>query len=414
MLSQDSDEADGLEVVDWTGRLGSPMLAIGHLQEELFDDVEAQMALSPGVFGRVIDPADDYARMRSPSSLGVVADTESSWETLSCDSNRVHEGAGGEHVIAMDPPQTVIHRGRWHLNGPSKHHAGKTLEAETQGCLREYNISPILFNHQKSPPSRTPSFQSKDSELDYSTPLFSKSVFHVEGNAGNQRTPTPSYLEPPPPPPSYYVHGDLSSRPRRMFPVLKDPTQEDTKYEVPMKARSPARVLQDTTNLPRPKYLDYNSFAQDKLAVQEQKGGDLHKESIELPEARYVERSLGSPSREQRTGLTSKQKNEDIREPHRRGRPMDAARPLRSLAGQSSSNDEPARILARSHALARLHGHVPPRPSSPIKRYAYITNVYDSSVEVEHKSVRTREPVPIRWVQDGSVVEQLERSVSKE
>jgi len=371
------------------------------------------MASSPGTFGRIINPADDYARIRSPSSLGVVADTDSSWETLSSDSDRAHEETGGENTISIGSPETVIHRDPWHLNRPYTHNAGKTLVVQIQGCLQECTVSPIPFDHQKSPSSRTPSCHSEGSELDCSSPLFSKSVFHFEGNAGNQRTPIPSYLEPPPSPPSNFTDEDIPSRSRR-FPVLKDPTQEDAKHDVPMKARSPARVLQDTTNLPRPKYLDYNSFAQDKVAVQEQKGSGFHKEPAELPKARHVKSSLRSPSREQKTGLISKQKKRDAREPRRRGPPMDAAQPPRSPAEQSSSNDEPARALARSHALARLHGLVPPRPSSPIKRYAHITGVYDSGVEVEHKSVPRREPMPIRWVRDGSVVEQLESSVSKE
>ena len=58
----------------------------------------------------------------------------------------------------------------------------------------------------------------------------------------------------------------------------------------------------------------------------------------------------------------------------------------------TTTND--ARAFHFGFALARLEGHAPPAPCSPIKRYANLTGVYSDDVQLDRDSVVLRHPRP--------------------
>ena len=412
------------------------MIDQGEEDQLVEDQLERDISASPGSSGRVIRPGDGVRRIRSLSSLRH-ADSTGSW--ASTDSEASSSNAWERAVAAANERFALEYGVRGHVDTavvPRSRGMNVDIEAR-QGRYVNRLVSPIVLDFDKLLRRSTPSIHSNGTEMDTSSPLFRKSC---------QRILQESYAEAPGlvvqpksrenslPDEWAFVSEprdatsprmdvpDAASSTGRVLGVFRDDVNEESSSKKAGKSALRSKVLKDISNLRRPGYLQFNSFAKDTKAT-------ATKASTAAPTAAPSTSFEGAATSEARRAyikekwpaLSADRSNSSMEAPPRLdgaarrrneqaiGRPVDES--LYSLSGADSTvADVPlddAKARRQTHfdlALARLEGRaLPPSPSlspSPIHRYPDWAALYDLDVHVEggHRPLRLREPMPSRSV----------------
>jgi hypothetical protein len=408
---------------------GNVNISAAYTNEELDDesDLEALIAASPENFGTIIKLGDRLRRIRSINSILSIGSSSSqvrsknssdAWERTIAAANVRY--ALEQSSLFQNP--TVVRnplRARAHgVDGNS----GRYLAFMENGRRKVQTISPIPLDFSKRPRPTTPSIHSGESELDCSSPLLEKSrKATLKGTAtttlgtrtqvelsDNQslRQSVSSWLQGVETPPSGEERTHSNGR-ERAFGVY-----EDDEREVPAVRKDPQplptlQALKDISNLRRPGYLQKNSFANDKaLAASSVRpiqlgspfqpfGGasdqDSRRSFIERKWPALLASKQHSGKQDSiQTGAPSDEEHSiAINEPQGFRHPEDSISPT-----QPAIDKVPERAAHFDLALARLEGRMPPPPSSPIRRYATMEDMYGPDVQLEMRRMRRHDPRP--------------------
>ena len=393
------------------------------------DELEYDIAASPENFGRIIRLGNGVRRMRSVSSLRSATSTDS-W--ASTDSDRSSSNAWERAVAAANVRFALAHREEEYVNTvirqPSR---GSRMEARArprQHLVRD--SSPIPLDFYKPLGTSTPSIHSNGSEQDTSSPLFEKSCKHMLHDTYAQPPIWTFQREP-------IEHSQLGgvaiiSEPRdvpsreareavppnssgRAFGVFQDNSSGESPSSRTGKSALRSKVLKDISNLRRPGYLQFNSFAKDIKSVDERAGiaapataSSASFGGASDPESRtaYIskrwpglldDRGNGSMVEISRPDGTARRRNEQAI-----GLPIDTSlyslSHVRTSVAESSSLGNLTRQAHFDLALARLEGRALPPPPSPIQRHPDWAALYDRDVQTEeyHRPLPLRGPAPSR------------------
>ena len=392
-------------------------------------DLERDVAASPGNFWRKIRASNSVRRTNSLNSLQY-ANSTASWATTDSEKSsskaweRAEAAANDRFALAcsgLDHVATVIRRP---FHNPDR-------QAPVQrGWRLMRTISPIHLDYHNRTRIPTPSIHSNGSEQDTSSPSFGKSC---------QRLLEETYAEPP----RYsfqreYLEDSLPdewafvSEPRdvplpkapkvetprstaKAFDVFRDKSNGGALQKKTGHKDLRSEALKDVSNLRRPGYLKFNSFAKDADSAGDQKtnaalgtAASVRLDSTfnSISRRAYVnkkwpgllgDRSSGSMAEPPKLDGAARRRNEQAT-----GRPTNES--LYSLSHTRTSvedsrlNINPSRQAHFDLALARLEGRALPPPPSPISRYPDWAALYDRDVYIEggHRPLPLHEPAPGR------------------
>ncbi len=392
-------------------------------------ELERNIAAAPENFGRLIRLGDRIRPVRSLTSLQYANSTDS-WASM--DSKKSSSIAWERAVAAanvrfaiehggLDPIATVLKQ--------SSHPSNMDVEPRPPRRLVRA-IAPIPIYFDKPLRISTPSIHSNGSEQDTSSPLFRKSC---------ERIFRETYAEPPEstfqrdvPENSQMDEWALISEPRDVpspnalvskasssrdlaFGVFKDASNENPPSKEAEKLAVRSKVLKDISNLRRPGYLKFNSFAKDAKLPNKQTvtavpaeissigfGGAPDAESRRkyinnkwpgLLEGRGSDKTAEPPTLD---GVARRQNEQAI------DRPIDTSHyslsHVRTSVADSSLNADPGRQAHFDLALARLEGRALPPPPSPIHRHPDSAALYDRDIQIGgfHRPLPLRGPRPIK------------------
>lgn len=409
-------------------------------------ELEQNIATSPENFGRIIRFDNVTRRNRSPYSLQYTTSSDS-W--ASTDSEKSSSNAW-ERAVAVANIRFALEHGRLVKEAavfrrrPSRS-SETEIEAPRGRRLLRTAISPIPLDFNKPLRMSTPSIHSNGSELDTSSPLFRMSCermhreTYVEPPESTFQSGSPesspldewvSVSEPPGEDSTEAREPKVSSTTRRVFGVFEDNKNGEisSKRNGILAIRS--KALKDISNLRRSGYLQFNSFAKDANASNNQAdtndlatsssrsfGGATDAESrrayikskwpelLEDPGSARMEVSLGLDG-------VARRRNEQAL-----GRPIDRSHyslsHMQTSVAESSLNADPIRQAHFDLALARLEGRALPPPPSPIHRHPDSAALFDCDIRLEgtHRPLPLRGPRPSgranrtpRWALRGSLV----------
>ena len=385
-------------------------------------DMERDIATFPENFGRILRSGNGIRRIKSPSSL-LYASSTGSW-TSKTDS-RSSSNAWERAVAAADIRFAIEHEDMGE-EAVVVREPFSSEEMETRIPFQRrlvHNASPILLDYDKPVRSSTPSVHSNGSELDTSSPLFRKSC---------ERVRRETYVVPPE---STFERGcSEESRLDDEWAFVREP-QDDPSGEVSEskalvgketafgvfddeengdsraigKPDISSKALKDISNLRRPGYLQFNSFAKDAkpttnlsntvMPITEPSAGF---EGAPDPKSRrpYIKKKwpglLQAPSRD---NISEPPKFDGVarrRNEQTLGHPIDTSHyslsHVRTSMENSSQSIAPARQAHFDLALARLEGRALPPPRSPIQRHPDSAALYDRDILMEGGS----RPLPLR------------------
>ena len=398
-------------------------------------DLEADIAAFPENFGNVIS---DRRRMyRSPTSV------RDSWSTINSLPNAQAE-TFEDLIAAVDlsiddqygsPLQkdVDIRRAVRELEREAGDPRGSRLARMGSTDIEIDRVCPIPLNFNKPQPTRTPSVQSKRSQLDRSSPLFIDSYQRRARNANEGilessslesggRTVTPDrvfeWMERIEASPRAESHEEGKNKAKN-FDVLRDAPAMNI-WSKPRGLVS--KVLKDVSNLRQPGYLQHNSFAADKeQGVQTRPPrspefplpgfGEAPNERFRLPylESRspYLLKPQTADSGAGPSEALTHTDSPSLEEPSPQNHP--------GTEKKTDSPIDPERAAHFEFALARLEGRVAPQPSSPIQRMVNPHSTYGSEVEVELRRLHPRQPIGIRYQTGGyTVAQQFENMLRQE
>ena len=275
------------------------------------------------------------------------------------------------------------------------------------------DVSPISLDFHTPLRTSTPSIYSNGSELDTSSPLFGKScerilrdtyaqppesTFKRESMEYSQLDDLAPIPEPHDMPSPEVDEAKASKSARKAFGVFQDDSNDLSKKIDKLTARS--KVLKVISNLRRPGYLQFNSFAKDSKsatnrAVKAATGPEslVSSERASNRESRrasiskrwpmlFDDRGTGSMLELRRLDGAARRRNEQAI-----GRPIDTSLYALSHIGSSMTDSplavSPARQAHFDLALARLEGRALPPPPSPIHRYPDWAALYDRDIRIE-------------------------------
>lgn len=383
-------------------------------QDGAESELERDIAASPENFGRIIRFGNGVRRMRSASSLRSNTSTDSWASTHSAkSSSNAWERAVAAANIRFALANAEVEYVDVGIRQPSR---GSRMEREARRSRRSIpKISPIPLDFHKPLRMSTPSIHSNGSEQDTSSPLFGKSCQHIRRD---------TYVEPPQrrfqgesAEPSQLDEFAGISEPRdvhspeanqvkapsstsRAFGVFHDNSGGESRSRRNGKSALRSKVLKDISNLRRPGYLQFNSFAKDTKSTDNQArtaapdtassasfGGasnpELRKAYIKRRWPGLLDdRGNGSMVEPPRLDGAARRRNEQAI-----GRPIDTS--LYSLTHERTSLAEmslvsdPARQAHFDLALARLEGRALPPPPSPIERHPDSAALYDRDIGTE-------------------------------
>ena len=198
------------------------------------------------------------------------------WERAIAEAERrydlEHRGSGPMHAVIRSAPRQHVPTGQ--------RRRGQDLVIMGQTGVEYHSISPIPIDFGKLPGASTPSIHSNNSEEDCSSPLFkksfeailkdehhkpSRSMFEKEASQHLQSDdPISTWLRDIPTPPLVDNKDTEFDRPRKAFGVFQDFSPGDAMNEGERGTLLVSRALGDISNLRRPGYLGYNSFAKGK------------------------------------------------------------------------------------------------------------------------------------------------------
>ena len=392
-------------------------------------DVERDIANSPQNFGRILRSGNGIRRIKSSSPL-LYASSTSSW-TSTTDS-KSSSNAWERAVVAADIRFAIEHMDEGQeLIVVREPFSSEEMEIRIPFPRRlVHNVSPVPLDYNKPVRSSTPSIHSNGTELDTSSPLFRKSCERVRretyaippestferGHSEESRLIDEWAFVPEPPddPPGEVTELKALTGKERAFGVFDDTTNGDPSLSVVEKPNVSSKALKDISNLRRPGYLQFNSFAKDKNSTTNPQNtvvpitaSSAGFEGAPDPDSRraYIKkkwpRLLQDPGRDSTSdppkldGVARRRNEQAI------GHPIDTSHyslsHARTSMADSSQNIGPARQAHFDLALARLEGRALPPSRSPIQRHPDSAALYDLDILVEggHRPLSLRDPRPV-------------------
>ena len=388
------------------------------------DEIERNIATSPGNFGRIIRFDNGVRRTRSPYSLRHASSTDS-W--TSTDSDRSSSNAWERAVAAANVRFALAHGKTEEVNTvvrqPSRDPRMETRTFQGRRLFR--NASPIPLDFNKALRMSTPSIYSNGSEQDTSSPLFEKSCESVYRETFTQppkstfqreyfkdsQVEDRAFISEPrdlPSPEAREVTAPSSTG--RAFGVFQDGSNGRSLSKETGSLAIRSKVLKDVSNLRRPGYLQFNSFAK------EAKARDGRTETAVPattgfggapdPDSRRAYIKSNWPELLEDPGNSSMAKPPKIDGAARRrneqtiGSPIDKT--LYSVpdvgipVADSRMNIDSSRQAHFDLALARLEGRALPPPPSPILRHPDWAALFDRDIQMEgsHRPLPLRGPAP--------------------
>ena len=396
---------------------------IGQQKDQEF---EQDFAVSPDILGARLKSSIGIRHMKSPDSLRY-AESNDSWASTISESTS--SNAWMREIAAANVRAALVNGGVDLIETPVRHPFRSWPVVETrQGRSRVQKTSPIPLDFHKALRTSTPSIHSNGSEQDTSSPLFGKScerilrdtysqppdsTFQRESMEYSQLDELASISEPRDAPSPEACEAKTSNSARRAFGVFQDDSNGVSLSKGTDKSTTRSKVLKDISNLRRPGYLQFNSFAKDaksasNRAVTTATGpeplvGFEGASNRESPTA-YIskrwpglldDRGNGSMLELPRLDGAARRRNEQII-----GHPIDTS--LYALSHvRNSATDlllavDPTRQAHFDLALARLEGRALPPPPSPIQRYPDWASLYDRDVQIEggYRPLQLHGPMP--------------------
>ena len=392
------------------------------------EQLEPDISASPESFGRGIRSGNGVRRIRSLGSLPQV-DSTGSW--ASTDSEASSSNAWERAVAAANERFAREYGDESEVNTAVRLRSrGTNMKFQGRsGRSVNRSVSPIPLNFDKPLRVSTPSIHSNGTEMDTSSPLFKSSC---------ERILRESYTEAPDlsfrpefPKDSLLDEWAFVSEPRdvaspkadvleadcntgRKFGVFRDDANGRSLSKKIGNTNLRSKVLKDISNLRRPGYLKFNSFAKDAKATADATGptaaSPITFEGAADPESRraYIKKKWPELLENHDSNVTEAPSKLDGAARRRNeqaiGRPLDES--LYSLSGADiAMADVPlnARKRRQTHfdlALARLEGRALPPPPSPIHRFPDSATLYDLDVHggAGHRPLPIRGPRPSRTV----------------
>ena len=377
--------------------------------EELGRDIAA----SPDSLARAVRSVIDVRHMRSTDSL-LYAESNDLWASTISESTTPN--AWQREIAAANVRYALVNGGVDLIETPVRHPFRSWREEDVhQGRRLIRNISPIPLDFHKPLRTSTPSIHSHGSEQDTSSPLFGKSCERILRDTYAQSPKSTSQRESV----EYSQLDDLASIPeprdtpspdareakpsksaRKAFGVFQDNSNGVSLSKGTDKSTTRSKVLKDISNLRRPGYLQFNSFAKDAKSTDDQPGTAVSADEpsnnlgsglkAEFRRA-YISKKwpgllddLGNTRMAELPRLdgAARRRNEQAI-----GRPIDtslyALSCVKGLAVDSPLAVTSTRQAHFDLALARLEGRALPPPPSPIQRYPDWAALYDRDVQSE-------------------------------
>lgn len=291
----------------------------------------------------------NFDKVRQPGTPEV-----SSSESSSAESSLLND-------VTTRRPKTAIRVIVGKDRGPA---SGEVREQKSAGILSE-----------EASPSKTSSFYSEESEED-----------PVERQAKNQNILSwlrrvGSALKPSDDSPARKLGKAFGSLQEKSSPIKKT-----------------GRALQDITNVRKPGYLKWNSFARDRLAKEKAKRGSAIRDQENL--AAHVPPKDVTAESSSRVTVTSSA-----------GASIGSSRSSGRASTVMLAEAEQELHPETEFALARLEGRVAPCPSPPFQILRSREMEYASDIGVEHAFPETRNPWPCRVIRIGEWVETFQSAV---
>ena len=383
------------------------------------DELERQIAASPGNFGPIIRFDNGVHRIRSLYSLRYAGSTDS-W--ASTDSEKSSSNAWKRAVAAANI-RFALAQGTEEVDTVVRQPIRDPRMARP--LLRD--VSPIPLDFNKSLRMSTPSVFSYGSEQDTSSPLFEKSCERIYRETYAQppkstfqreylkdsQVDDRAFISEPHLPSPEAREAKAPSSTGRAFGVFQDRTSGGTLFKETGKLPVRSKALKDISNLRRPGYLQFNSFAKEAKATD-------GRPSTAVPTAAPPTGFEGASDpksgrayiKSQWSELLEDRRNSSMAKPpeidgaaRRRneqaiGSPID--RSLYSLPeSKAPVADSPLDVdsIRQAHfdlALARLEGRALPPPPSSILRHPDWAALFDRDVHMEggHRPLPLRGPAP--------------------
>lgn len=397
--------------------------------------LEAEISASPENFGNIISSRHQMLRSPNsiqypiPSSSSYFEDQYETWEEAIAAADERYEVENGpaftghqEGDVAFgnfnaDVEQkapsrnaTKIHRALRRQEQAMEEPRGRRLARMGPIGIEVYEIFPILLDFNKKLEILTPSVNSNDSHIAYSSLIFKTahgkmaqvddSWATTSGSDELSELPIPSdrvleWLERVETPPQVRTPVLLKRRTKDVR-VFRDAPVEEGNSRGARNIVSASKTLKDVSNLRRPGYLKHNSFAKENKSTNspaQNQGSGL------------VPHTFGGASDPQGRRSFIKSKWPGLFSPiHEQVSPAPSDKPL----------NLPERVAHFELALARLEGRIPPEPSSPIQRYVHTESVYGDDVDVDLRLVRFRQPRAVRYTDGPSVAQQFEQVLGED
>ena len=393
-------------------------------------ELERDIAASPQNFGRRIRYNNGIRRIRSQHSLQY-ADPDESW--ASTESSKSSSNAW-ERAVAAANIRFALEHGDLDLEPVVVKQPFRSWEMKheaSRGRRRARSVSPIPLDFYKPLRTSTPSIHSNGTEQDTSSPLFKKSCEHIwreayaeppestfeRGVPGTSQLDEWAFVSEPRDGPSHEKReSKVSSNPERAFGVFKDASNREPSSKDLGKRAVRSKTLKDISNLQRPGYLKFNSFANDVDLRKSQTGTAIPAAASSIGFGRaldsesrrsYIESKWPELLKDYGTGSTVESDQLDgvarRRNEQAIGRPLDNSHyslsHVRTSMADSSLNVDPTRQAHFDLALARLEGRALPPPPSPIRRHPDSAALFDLDVLIEggYRPLPLRGPRPSRF-----------------
>lgn len=393
-------------------------------------NIEAEVAAAPQNFGNIISSRRQM--MRSPDSIlySLTSSSLSSemghatWEEAVAAADERYERENElpvpsweDEIVAADlrfeleqgassRNEVKIRRGLRLQEQAVGEPRGRRLAVLGAAGVKIHEVHPLPLDFNRIVQNLTPSVYSTDSHIAHSSPLFRIAYPEMGQYAQSWATTSESdevrelaaptdrvseWLERVETPREVRTPMLLKERSKN-FNVFRDAAGGEGSSQSAENIAPTHQMLRDVSNLRRPGYLEHNSFAQTrKLADRPAPSG--------LPPAVF-----GGASSTQGRRSYIKSKWPGLFSPvTEQNSPATLNEPLR----------HPVRAAHFELALARLEGRVPPKPSSPIRRYVHHDGVYGENVEVDLRTVRVRQPRPVRYTDGQSVAQHFEHAMGE-
>lgn len=396
-------------------------------QDEVVDqdehELERSISASPENFGRIIRARNGIHRIRSLNSQRY-ANSSESW--TSTDATKSSSNAW-ERAVAAANIRFALEHGDLDQDAT----ASLEIDSETPPSRRQFRmVSPIPLDFYKQIRASTPSIHSNGTEMDTSSPLFRtsckrilrdayaeppESTFQREFQEHSQLDEWAFVSEPRDAPSPEASESEAPSSKGKAFGVFEDASNGALSSKEVDKPAIRSKALKDISNLRRPGYLQFNSFAKDTISGDNRTGtaAPATSSSIGLggahdPESRRVfiqskwpglleDPGKGSMAEPPSLDGTARRRNEQTI-----GRPIDRSHyslsHVKTSVTESSLDQYPIRQAHFDLALARLEGRALPPPSSPILRHPDSATLFDRDIQTEgsHRPLPIRGPTPSR------------------